>query len=68
MVNCLRIVCRLGKALSVLPVTLFLFFLLVPASLYADDSPALFAAPEEGWKVGLVLSGGGARGAAHIGV
>lgn len=68
MVNCLRIVCRLGKALSILSVTLFLFFLLVPASLYADDSPVLFAAPEEGWKVGLVLSGGGARGAAHIGV
>jgi NTE family protein len=49
----------------------FLILLLVPslASLVlADDSPQSFPAPEGGWKVGLVLSGGGARGAAHIGV
>jgi len=37
---------------------LLLLFVLVPVSLYADERP----------KVGLVLSGGAARGLAHIGV
>ncbi len=55
---------------------LFLFWLLclalfsLPSALYAADSPptSLPAKAGERFKIGLALSGGGARGLAHIGV
>ncbi|MFY9150284.1 MAG: patatin-like phospholipase family protein, partial [Smithellaceae bacterium] len=68
MLKPLRIAGHVRRFLCVLPVFLAFFVTLIASSVYADDLPERFAAPEEGWKVGLVLSGGGARGAAHIGV
>lgn len=48
---------------SVLPISLVLFTLLLPSIGIANDEDT-----EGRPKIGLVLSGGGARGAAHIGV
>lgn len=63
----LRRVDRIRSAL-LLALAIFSLILLIPRSVDAEDFSGRPAAPEEGWKVGLVLSGGGARGAAHIGV
>ena len=68
MLKLLRIAGHVRRFLRVLPLFLAFFVTLIASSVYADNLPEHFAAPEEGWKVGLVLSGGGARGAAHIGV
>lgn len=47
--------------------TLALCLLLIETAL-AQECPAVIAEPEDSPRIGLVLGGGGARGAAHIGV
>lgn len=64
--NCLlqKSVCTFGNSLQIIILILVLFFL--PSSTFAQDTiqPSQTKKP----KIGLVLSGGGAKGFAHIGV